>query len=141
MDNTNINNTEPTYEIEIDFLGGDVETKRINEFMHAVDVFEHGKQFVYHDGFIITGNPDLSKLCEVIANAYEKCGGYAVFVGIRNINGKRAENPHAYFMKNVQSVSMNQGKNSGWALFKDILEQLGYVASIDEKMRVISVGM
>ena len=135
-----INKSSSSYEIEIDFLGGNITAKFINQMMHAMDVFKEGKQIATHDRFIVTGNPDLSKLCERIANAYKKAGGYAVFVGIRKINGKRVNNPHAWFMNGVQTISMKQeNKPLGWALFKDILAQLDYTTKTDKNMRVIAV--
>lgn len=124
-------------EIEIDFLGGNKQAKFMNEFMHCGDVFESGKQLAIHDRFTVMGNDcvNLEKLCERIANAYEQAGGYAVFVGIRSIDDKSVDNSYAWFMKDVQSISM--GKK--WGLFKDILEQLGYKVETDEHMRVISI--
>lgn len=124
-------------EIEIDFLGGNTQAKFMNEFMHCGDVFEKGKQLAIHDRFIVTGNDsiDLEKLCERVANAYEQAGGYAVFVGIRSIDNKPVGNSHAWFMKDVQSISIG----TKWGLFKDILNQLGYKAETDEHMKVVSV--
>ncbi len=135
-----VSGSSSSCEIEIDFLGGDKTAKFTNELMHAADMFERGKQFATHDRFVVTGNPDLPKLCERIANAYEQAGGYAVFVGIRKINGKRVTEPYAWFMSGVQSISMKQeNKPLGWALFKDILEQLDYTAKTDKNMRVVAV--
>jgi hypothetical protein len=126
--------------IEIDFLGGDKKAKLINHLMHAADTFERGKQLAIHERYIVTGNPDLPKLCERIATAYEQAGGYAIFVGIRKVNGKRAVNPYAWFMSGVQSISMQQkNKPLGWALFRDILAQIGYNSKTDENMRVVAV--
>ena len=128
--------------IEIDFLGGDKTVKFKNQLMHATDIFERGKQLATHEriSFVVTGNPRLSILCERIATACEKTGGYAVFVGIRKKNGKRVANPYAWVMSGVQSISMKQGnKPLGWALFRDILAQLDYKAKTDENMRVVSV--
>ena len=121
-------------------MGGDQTAKFTNQLIHAADVFENGKQFATHDRFIVTGNPDLPKLCERIATAYEQAGGYAVFVGIRKINGKRVDNPYAYFMSGVQSISMKQENEPlRWALFGDILAQLDYNAKTDENMMVVAV--
>jgi hypothetical protein len=103
-------------------------------------MFERGKQFATHERFVVTGNLDFPKLCERIATAYEQAGGYAVFVGIRKINGKRVDNPYAWFMSGVQSISIKQeNKPLGWALFRDILTQLEYDAKTDENMRVVAV--
>ena len=127
--------------IELDFLGGDKRAKFTNEFMHAADMFEKGKQLAAHDRFVVTGNPNIKTLCKTIADAHAKAGGYAVFVGIRKINGKRVNKAHAWFMEGVQSITMKQeGQELGWTLFKNILEQLDYVAKTDEHMRVTSVS-
>ena len=126
--------------IELDFLGGDKMSKMKNDLMHAADMFEKGKQFAIHDRFVVTGNPNLRTLCKTIADASVKSGGYAVFIGIRKINGKRVNKAHAWFMKGVQSISMKQdGQELGWAMFKDILEQLDYAVETDEYMRVIAI--
>ena len=127
-------------EIIIDFLGGDKQAKFMNEFMHAGDVFEPGKQFAIHERFTVTGNDsvNLEKLCERVADAYKKADGYAVFVGIRTIDGKRPENSYAWFMKGVQSISMKQ-KSLGWATFKSILEQLGYEVETDDSLIVTKI--
>lgn len=135
-------------EIEIDFLGGDKNVKFMNDMMHAGDVFEKGKQFAVHNRFVLTGtitqnlfgpeDEELNNVCSKLANASIKSGGYAVFVGIRSVNGKRVE-PRAWFMPEIQSISMYQGENLGWALFKDILSHLEYNVKTDQYMRVISV--
>ena len=136
----NVTSSSSSCEIEIDFLGGNQTAKLTNQLMHAADMFESGKQFATHDRFTFTGNPELPKLCERIATAYEQAGGYAVFVGIRKINGKRVDNSYAWFMSGVQSISMKQeNKPLGWALFRDILAQLDYNAKTDDNMRVVAV--
>lgn len=127
-------------EIVVDILGGNKIAKFTNEMMHTADVFEKGKQLATHESLIIKGSPDLSKLCEVIKGSWEKAGGYVVFVGIRTVDGKRPDNSYSYFMENVQSISMKQkNRPLGWALFKDILSQLGYEAEVDKNMRVIKI--
>lgn len=136
-------------EIEIDFLGGDKNLKLMNDMMHAVNMFEKGKQLAIHNRFSITGeikqnlfgpeDPELNEICAKIANAFVKSDGYAVFVGIRSVNGKRVE-PRAWFMPEIQSISMHQNGELGWALFKDILSHLEYTVQTDQQMRVISVS-
>ena len=125
-------------EIIVDILGGNKETKMINDMMHTADMFEKGKQFAIHESLVVRGAPDLSKLCERIADAWKEAGGYIVFAGIRTINGKRAKRSYSYFMEDVHSISMRQ-KTLGWALFKDILSQLGYEAEVDKNMRAIKI--
>lgn len=126
--------------IEFDFLGGTQRAKFINEMMHSFDLFSAGKQFVsYEKGSIIAmGDPDLNKFCENMAMATEKAGGYAVFIAIRKVDGKRVNLPH-WWMKSIHSVSMDQGDGLQWGLFKDIPEQLDYTVEVDEQMNVVSV--
>lgn len=129
-----------SHTIEIDFLGGDRIAKLTNELMHATDTFENGKQFAIHSRFVVTGNPNLNTLCKHIADAHNKAGGYAVFVGIRKIDGKRVNDGKTWFMNGVQSLSMKQGDQPlSWGMFKDVLVQLDYAVKTDAHMRVIEV--
>lgn len=141
MTKINENLEKENHEIELEVLGGSEEEKFINHLMHAADVFEKGKQFANYYTVMVTGNPNLTKLCENLANAYEKVGRYAVFIGIKSINGQKPENPHVWFMKDVQSISMiTEDRGACWSLFKDILVTLGYNVLTDEHMRVIQVS-
>lgn len=137
-----ITKKEPKEELEIivDILGGNEMAKFTNDMMHAADMFEKGKQLATHESLIVKGTPDLSKLCKLIKDGWEKAGGYVVFVGIRTVNGKRPNNSYSYFMEGVQSISMKQkNKPLAWGLFKDILSQMGYEVETDESMKVINI--
>ncbi len=124
--------------IEIDFLGGDKSAKMKNEFMHVADMFPKSKQYAMHERLVFTGEPDLTKLCERFANSCKESGGYAVFVGIRKIDGKRVDSPNSWFMKGVNQISMEQNGTLSWGLFKDILTQLNYTVTVDEYQNVIN---
>jgi len=129
-----------SYKVEIDLLGGSELEKFTDKAVNLSGIFESGKRIATHDRFIITGNGDLKKLCETIAMAAIESGGYALFVGIRSVNDKRVSNNFAWFEKGVQSLSMfNIDGSMGWALFKDVLKELGYNAQTDEHMHVIAV--
>ncbi len=134
---------KPSHKIEFDVLGANKRENLINELAHAADLFDKGKQYAAYHAFKMTGKGDLglSKLCEALAGAYKKIGGYAVFVGIRTIDGERADHPHAYLMDGVHTISMEKEDGSpGWSLFKDLLDTLGYAATTDENNRVLSVA-
>jgi len=117
--------------IELDLFYGD-DFK--NRFMHAADVFEQGKQLAEYNQFVVTGTPDLNKLCDNMKNALEKTGKNVVLVAIRSINGKRVT-PRPYIKPNVQTIS--DGKKFG--LFKDMLERIGYKVDVSECMQVINI--
>ncbi len=120
--------------VELDLFYGD---KKLNDFMHYADVFERGKQLADYEQFIITGNPNLEKICENVKNALEGTDKNVVFVAIRNINGERVDDPKAYIKPNTQTISM--GKKFG--LFKDLLETLKYKVQVSQNMEVLSVSV
>jgi len=126
--------TEKELKVELDVFYGD---KKLNELMHYADVFERGKQLAYYEQFIITGNPNLEKLCENVKNALEAADKNVVFVAIRNINSKRFNDPKAYIKPNTQTISV--GKKFG--LFKDMLETLEYKVQVSQQMEVLSVSV
>lgn len=130
-------------DIVLDVLGGDKKSKFQNDFMHACDVFEKGKQYATYFQVTITGTPDLSKLCENFKNSYEQAtDGYVIFVAIRSIDGIRSQIPHAFIKEYVQSISMiNNDGILKWGLFKDILTNLGYRSKHNERMFIESVDL
>ncbi len=133
--------TQSQHEIEMDFLGGNKHQNLINQMMHHVDMFPPGKQLAKYELLMVKGSPDLDRLCQNIAMAWEKAGGYVIFIAIRKVNGKTANDPQAYFMKGIHSITMKDEYTPlGWALFRDILKQLGYVTQTDENMHVTSIS-
>jgi hypothetical protein len=136
-----INNIIPHHEVVLDVFGGTKMQKFQNDFMHCGDVFEKGKHLAEHYQIVVTGNPNLEKLCENYKNAYEKAsGGYILFVAIKSIDGKRTKEPKAYIKEGIQSISMVQNGELGWSLFKDLLTHLGYEVKTNQYMMVESVS-
>lgn len=128
--------------IVLDVLG--VVTKyqeKVNSLMHITDTFEKGKQLVDIIEINIVGDPDLNKLCNLVADKIKEAGGYAVFVGIQSVNGVRVKNPQAYIMEGVRMIStQTQEKGLCWALLKDSLIAMGYKPVVNENMVVTAVN-
>lgn len=125
--------------VVVDMFCGNEMCKKVNELMHVVDMFESGKQLVTYEQYTITGKPDLQKLCRNVKDAWEKMGGYVVFVGISYINGERVSGYPAYIKEGVQSLSISQNGDLGWLLFKKALEHIGYEVETDQRMHVLNV--
>ena len=119
--------------IRLDVISSD---KKINDFMHAADVFEQGKQLGMYECMEITGTAEVNifKIVNVLKDALEKCNKNVVFIGIRSIDDLIFNFPGPYIMKDVQSIS--SGRKYG--LFRDQLVGLGYEVETDEHMRVTS---
>jgi hypothetical protein len=130
---------EKKFNIILDVLCSD---KFRNDFMHYTDVFEEGKQLAEFHAYEIeaTGNPNLNKFCENFKNSLEEAGKQnVVFVAIRKMNDEFHPNYPKYFKPNVQTLSIHQNGTLGWTLFKNILKNLQYNVTTDERMRVISI--
>jgi hypothetical protein len=119
--------------IRLDVISSD---KRINDFMHAADVFEQGKQLGKYECMEVTGTAEINifNLINVLKNALENCDKNVVFIGIRSIDDLIFNFPAPYIMKDVQSIS----DGSKWGLFRDQLIRLGYEVETDQFMRVTS---
>jgi hypothetical protein len=140
-------------EITLDIIGGDPAMKMQDEFMHACDVFEKGKRLGEVMAMSVSANkntnnnktddpnPDptldetLEKICQHVKDTFTKAGGFALFVAVREIDGKRCLTPHACFEEGIQTIS----NGNKFGLFKNYLEILGYKAETDEHMHVIKV--
>lgn len=120
--------------IELDVIQG---SKIQNDFLHAMAVFEEGKQLGEYEKITIKGNPDLNTLCENFKKAYELAGRNVVFVGINTVNGIRSKTPIAYIKPNIQTVSDG---DTFW-LLKEMLQLLGYKVKTNEHMQVLSVSV
>jgi len=124
-----------TWEVSIDIIQGD---KKINEFMHAADVFEKGKQLGEHQNmnFEITGK-DEPNWQEIVDKIFESSSKEfnILFVSIREIDGKTPKESFVRFKEGVQSIS--NGKQ--WGLFSDCLNQLGYQCEVNDIMHVTSI--
>lgn len=125
--------------VTVDLFSVNKTGSKINELMHAADLFEPGKILANHDQIIVEGKPNLEKLCENLRAAWEEQGGYVVFAGINSINGIKSKGHPVYFKEEVQSLSMVQNNDLGWGLFKEILEKLGYEVETDQTMHVTKV--
>ena len=123
----------------LDMFCGNEMAKKMNRIMHDVDVFEKGKQLAIYEKIEITGNVNRELLCENMKKAWEKAGGYVLFVAISHINGVRVRDYPLYLREGIQSLSMVQKGELGWIMFKKALEHLGYEVEVDQQMHVLSV--
>lgn len=128
--------SKPKHEVEIDIFHS---PSLLDKFMHAVDCFESGKRLAVFERMTVTGDPDLTKLCENIKNALEQVKRELLFIAINSIDGVRSKEPYAYIRPKIQTLSMYQNGNLGFGLFKDILGQLGHKAKTNETMEVTRV--
>lgn len=126
-----------TWEVSIDIIQGD---KKINEFMHAVDVFEAGKQHGEYQNinFQITGR-DEPNWQSVVNEIFEKSTEQfnVLFVSIRKVDGKTPDESFVRFKEGVQTIS--DGKK--WGLFSNCLNQLGYQCETNDTMHVTSISL
>jgi hypothetical protein len=138
-----IENDPDAHTYILDVFGGNSMMKLQNELMHAADVFENGKQFADFSQVEIVshGLPNTAIICTSLKNSYERAGGYVLFAAIRSVDGKRCEEPKAYIQNGIQTITMLQNGELGWALFKDLLEHLEYEVETDEFMHVESVTL
>ena len=130
--------------LEIDVLYANKFLKLQNSFMQTAGEFGNAKICVQHKTLVIEGeskldSPNLDSLCQNIASAFEKAGGYTVFVGIRTIDGVKTNTSHPFFKDNVQLLSIYKNGHLRWILFKDALDELGYICITDERMFVVHV--
>jgi hypothetical protein len=122
--------------IEVDAIFGD---KNLNEFMHAVDMFEEGKQLAEYCPLVITANSEvnLENVVENMRKSLDSAGMNVVFVALKSVDGNKSEDIKAFIKPNVQTLS--SGKKFG--LFKDHLERIGYQVETDKYMHVLSVSI
>jgi len=119
----------------VDIFGGDSRMKFTNKLMHAGDLFESFKQLCECMQANITADSEID-FFSIIKSKMEANGGYVIFVGIREIDGKRVD-PKAYVMQGVSVLSTGES----WCLFSDALRKLGYEVEEDKNRRVINVKM
>jgi len=117
----------------VDIFGGDSRMKFTNKLMHAGDVFEGFKQLCECMQANITADSEID-FVNIIKSKMEANGGYVIFVGIREIDGKRVD-PKAYVMPCVSAISTGES----WYMFGDALRRLGYEVEEDKNRRVINV--
>lgn len=124
------------YKVVIDTITGD---SMINEFMHAADVFENGKQIGFYEQVVITGETEvkIESLVDILKSAFEKVKKNVVFISIREINKKPVFNYKPYIRPNTQSISTGRE----WGMLKNILETIGYEVETDQYMNVKSAKL
>lgn len=125
--------------VELEHLGGNKLVKFTDEMMRACDLFPESKRFVTYDRMVVYGTPNLDKLCEIVAESFKAAGGFAIFVAIRKVDGKRGNWP-VWFERGISTVAMDQGEGLSWGLFKDILQQLDYNVQTDVAQKVIEIS-
>ena len=125
--------------ITLDIIGTLKAGKLINDILHGADVFEPGKRHVEIHLVEMRGKPNLDTICEKIARSFKEGGGFAVFVGIRGIDGQAPTKPYTYLQPGVQSLSITRGGRAKWCMFADCLRRLGYRVETKEDKTVTRV--
>ena len=125
--------------ITLDIIGTLKAGKLINDILHGADVFEPGKRHVEIHRMEISGAANLDTICEKVALALKAGGGYAVFVGIREIDGQAPTKSYTYLQPGVQSLSITRGGRAKWCMFADCLRRLGYRVETKEDKTVTRV--
>ena len=114
---------------------------KINEFMHAADVFEESKQLAEHNQFDIVcqteGDIKYDLLIKEMVKAFNEAGRNIIFLSIRKINGLLVNEFAPYIKEGVKSIST--GKK--WGVFKNMLETLDYEVETTETMVVKSAKL
>lgn len=127
--------------IDVDVIIGD---KFTNDLMHGADMFETFKQLGEHHTLTINGTPkkelvgeDLDNALSGILNNFKtslESEYNLVFIAVRSVDDKRVKNPPVFIKPNVSLLS----NGTKFGLLKDVLEFIGYTATTDENMRVLT---
>ena len=124
--------------IAFDCFYGD---KKLNQFMHACDVFETGKQLAQFKPFETTltleeGKETLSdeEIEKVYNLLWEQTGKEynLVFLAIRSVDDVKTNRFKPFIKEGVQTLS--DGK--GWGMFNEMLERIGYDVEVSQFMQV-----
>lgn len=124
--------------IIFDMFYGD---KRLNEFMHAFDAFESGKQLATYHPFKIEITPKMGEegkvkenipkifdhLMENTAKEYN-----LVFLSIRSVDDVPTNEYPIYLKEGVQTISDGEK----WGIFHKMLKRLGYDVKHSKRMEV-----
>jgi hypothetical protein len=127
--------------IELDVIGALPNLAQMDRLLHALDVFEPSKHYVIHSRIRIEvsdKNPILNSKDFFVEESIKR-GGYVLFCAIRKIDGLRINDDKIHFAKDVNTVTVRQDEKFGWLLFKEMLEQLDYTVTTDERMFITSV--
>lgn len=111
--------------------------KRIAEFMEYLDFFNSTKSLVAFTQYEVTGEPDLSKLCENVKEAFEQAGGMVTFASIRTVDGVFCNEYPNYIKEGISTISTGHK----WGMFNEYLESIGYEVRHDSRMRVLSAKL
>lgn len=118
--------------VYVDIIHGD---KKVDQFMHACDVFEAFKVLGEHNSLEVEGDGiDLDNLCENIKNSYEKSGRIVSFVAIKRVGATYTNEYKNYIRPGTAAISTGHQ----WGMLHKILSGLGYKVETDSQMRVIS---
>lgn len=117
---------------------------RIDEFMHAADLFGESKRFVSYSKFELKlGVIDDSVIQELFLKFVEEVesdGSYIVFAAVKSVDGKDPKERVFKLMPGINTVSVYQYNDLKWGLLSDVLKRLGYKVKTDERMIVESVS-
>ena len=124
--------------IRFDAIYGD---KQINEFMHACDVFEKGKQLADYKPFTVIlsfekgrENPNDENIMKIFDGFIQVTSKTynLVFFAITIIDGKPTNRFKPYIKKDVQSITTGYD----WGMFNKLLETIGYEVEHTQFMQV-----
>jgi hypothetical protein len=124
--------------ITLDAIYGDA---KVNEFMHAADVFENFKQYAILNEVemdVTFGDDEIERAentINILKDALEKSGQNVVFIAIKTIDNVRRTMKN-YLKENVSVISTGEQ----WVMFSELLKKLGYKVETNDQMQVISVN-
>jgi len=130
--------------IKIDVFYASETVKWMDEFMHAADVFEPGKRLALYMRMRCVSKKEavnLRELCLSVSKAIKESGGCVYFIGVYDVDGVRVH-PHSFIMPGIQTLSFldDNGESTGFSLFNDVLEQIGYTVTTTKQMEVVDVN-
>lgn len=110
-----------------------------NDFMHAGDVYEKGKQLGNYEPYRLkyAGAPtddNLISLQKLLKDAFEAVGQHIIFLSIIHDGIKYINHIPPYIKPDVQTISTGHH----WILFRDMLTSLGYEVTTTEYMQVLT---
>lgn len=124
--------------IEFDMFYGD---KMQNDFMHACDVFERGKQLGTFSPFSMELTIEVGKEEKVRENIQKIFDHFVeatkekynlIFVSIRKIDGEPTNEFQPYLKEGVQTIS----NGHGYGMFHEMLKKIGYEVEHSQYMEV-----
>lgn len=109
----------------------------MNNFMHAGDVFEPGKQLAEIKILTLTVEEptNVLKILETLWEGFKANQINGVFCAISAIDEVSNTEYPIFFKEGVQTIS----NGSTYCLFKDLLQHMGYDCETDQYMHVTSI--